>query len=193
MTQPKRFDPLERLDRAVDVFWENGFDGIGMQNLCKAMELFPGSLYGTYGDKRRLFLQAIDRYMATCSAEAIGTLQRNPSGVGAIADYFSDLIEGILSGRRRWGCLLTNSIVELAQKDPAVREKVNEHLQRLELAFANAIDRGKAAGEISGQVGTTTAALLVCIVQGINVLAKTGPSKDRLAALKASALSLLNP
>ena len=61
MGPTKQFDPSERLDRAVDAFWKNGFNGIGMQDLCRAMDLFPGSLYGTYGDKRQLFAQAVER------------------------------------------------------------------------------------------------------------------------------------
>ena len=88
MSQAKRFDPVERLDRAVDAFWQNGFEASGMQALCKAMGLFPGSLYATYGDKRQLFLKAIERYIAQCSQQALNTLRRDPSGLGAIRAYF---------------------------------------------------------------------------------------------------------
>ena len=143
MGQAKRFDPEERLDRAVDAFWQNGFEGIGMQDLCKAMALFPGSVYGTYGGKRRLFLQAIERYMATCSAQALDTLGRNPSGLGALREYFTQLIDSIVDGKRRWGCLVTNTVVEMAQHEPSISEKVDLHLASLEKAFAAAIERAQ--------------------------------------------------
>jgi TetR/AcrR family transcriptional repressor of nem operon len=191
MGQAKQFDPQERLDRAVEAFWQNGFDGIAMQALCKAMDLFPGSLYGTYGDKRRLFLQAVDRYMATVSNEAIETLAREPSGLKALRRYFDLLVDGIATGKRRWGCLVTNTIVELAQRDPEIKAKIDLHLARLETALAGAIARARQAGEIPETTPLELAGFLVCVAQGLNVLAKTGPSRERLELVAATALAAL--
>jgi TetR/AcrR family transcriptional repressor of nem operon len=53
MGQAKQFDPEEKLDLAVEAFWKNGFEGSAVQDVCKAMGLFTGSLYGTFGDKRQ--------------------------------------------------------------------------------------------------------------------------------------------
>src|ERR1700743_921835 len=111
MGPAKQFDPSERLDRAVNAFWKNGFRGIGMQDLCKTMELNPGSIYATYGDKHQLFTRAIERYMEATSAEAIEILEGNSSGLGALREYFAHLIDGIVEGKRRWGCLITNTVV----------------------------------------------------------------------------------
>lgn len=193
MSQAKRFDPVERLDRAVDAFWQNGFEASGMQAICQAMGLFPGSLYATYGDKRQLFLKAIERYIAQCSQQALDTLRRDPSGLGAIRAYFDELVEGILTGRRRWGCLLTNAIVELAQKDPEVAAIVGEHLRRLEIALDAAIERAHGAGECEAEAGSGSAAFLVCVVQGLNVLARTAPSRAQLVGLADHAVASLRP
>ena len=191
MGQVKRFDPDERLDRAVDAFWENGFDGSAMQALCKAMGIFPGSLYGTYGDKHQLFVQAVDRYMSTVSAEAIELLGRHASGLAALQAYFCRLVDGIVDGKRQWGCLVTNTIVELAQRDPEIKARVDIHLARLETAFAGAIARACEAGEIPRETSLDCAAFLVCVVQGLNVLAKTKPSRQRLDLIVSTALAAL--
>lgn len=193
MGQPRQFDPEERLDRAMNAFWENGFDRIGMQDLCKAMDLFPGSVYGTYGGKRDLFLKAIDRYMATCSAEGVAILDREASGIVAIRRYFGQLVHGIIEGHRRWGCLVTNTLVELSENDPEIKEKVDRHLVRLEAAFDAAIARGKDQGEISQGIPNNMAAFLVCLVQGLNVIARTRPSRARLEAMVNAGLSTLDP
>jgi len=191
MGQVKQFDPAERLDLAVDAFWQNGFDGSAMQALCKAMGLFPGSLYGTYGDKRQLFLQAVERYMATVSADAMRTLGQDGSGLAALRQYFDGLIDGIIDGKRRWGCLVTNTIVELAQREPAVAAMVDQHLSRLEAGLAGAIDRARRTGEIPPDTPLDTAGFLVCVVQGLNVLAKTKPSRQRIERVVATALETL--
>ena len=193
MGPTKHFDPSERLDRAVNAFWKNGFDGIGMQDLCKAMDLFPGSLYGTYGDKRQLFSQAVERYMEATSTEAIAILEHTPSGMEAIREYFARLIDGIIEGQRRWGCLITNTIVELAQREPAIKRKLDSHLTRMERAFASAIDRARRAGEIPRETPLERAAFLVCVVEGMNVLAKMKPSREKLELnVSAALLSLRN-
>ena len=191
MAQMKRFDPSERLDRAVDAFWENGFDGSGMQALCKAMGIFPGSLYDTYGDKQRLFIQAIDRYMSTVSTEAIEILASEASGLVALRTYFRKLIDGIVDGKRQRGCLITNTIVELAQRSPEIKAKVDIHLARLETAFAGAIARARDAGELPPGTSLDCAGFLVCTVQGLNVLAKTKPSRQRLDLIASMALAAL--
>ena len=191
MGQVKQFDPAERLDLAVDAFWRNGFDGSAMQALCKAMGLFPGSLYGTYGDKRQLFLQAIERYMATVSMDAMAVLGQGGSGLAALRQYFDGLIDGIIDGKRRWGCLVTNTIVELAQREPAIAAMVEQHLARLEAGLAGAIDRARQTGEIPADTPLDTAGFLVCVVQGLNVLAKTKPSRQRIERVVATALETL--
>jgi TetR/AcrR family transcriptional repressor of nem operon len=191
MGQAKQFDPTERLDLAVDAFWQNGFDGSAMQALCKAMKLFPGSLYGTYGDKHQLFLLSVERYMGTVSADAIETLGQDRSGLVALRRYFGRLIDGIVEGKPHWGCLVTNTIVELAQREPAIATMVDLHLARLETAFADAIDRARQAGEIPANASRNGAGFLVCVVQGLNVLAKTKPSRERLERVVSTALSAL--
>ena len=62
MARPKEFDPDEVLDRALDVFWEKGFEGTSVQDLVDHMGINRGSIYGTFGDKHRLFQQALERY-----------------------------------------------------------------------------------------------------------------------------------
>lgn len=191
MGQAKHFDPDERLDRAVNAFWKNGFEGLSIQQLCKAMNLFPGSVYGTYGDKRQLFTQAVDRYIATHSAEAVEILGQEASGLKALQNYFDRLIDGIMDGNRRWGCLITNTIVELAQHEPTIRAKIDIHLVRLETAFAGAIARAKQSGEISRDTPLDHAAFLICVVQGLNVLAKTKPSRQKLELIVSNAIASL--
>lgn len=185
----RRFDPEATLDTAVDTFWEGGFEATGMQQLCAAMGLFPGSVYSAYGGKRTLFLRVLDRYMATISRDAVERLGRSGSGLQAIREYFAHLIEGIIEGKRRWGCLITNTIIELAQRDPDIALKVKLHLARIETAFAGAIARARAAGEISEDSALDAAGFLVCLVQGLNVLARTQPDRQHLNAIVAIGLA----
>ncbi len=192
MARPKAFAPETTLDIAVERFWQHGYDGLPIQELCRAMGLNPGSLYGAYGDKRSLFLAAFDRYAATVSKRAIERVLDAPSGLAGIRSYFAHIIESILDGKRRWGCLATNAAVELAARDPEIALKVQAHFQRLEQAFAAALARAEGDGEI-GAGSRELAPYLVCVVQGLNVVAKTKPSRKRLEGIVAAALQTLTP
>jgi len=191
MARPKEFDEAAVLDEAVDTFWEHGFDRTAVQDLCAAMGLNPGSLYGTFGDKRALFLASLDRYVDTVSRQAIERIGSGHSGLSGIRSYFDHLIAAMLDGKRRWGCLVTNSVAELALHDPDVAARVKLHLARIESAFASALARAQVSGELVQGVGPQGAAYLVCLVQGLNILAKTKPERRVLEGVVDVALKAL--
>lgn len=172
----------------MDTFWEHGYDGTAMRDLCDAMALNSGSLYGAFGDKRALFLAALDRYTDTVSREAAERITGNPSGLAGIRAYFDFLVDAIHTGKRRWGCLVTNSVAELACRDPDIAARAGLQLKRLERSFADALERARLDGEIAPDAGPESAAFLVCVVQGMNILAKTSPGKKRLRQIVDVAL-----
>lgn len=191
MSRPREFDASAALDRAVDTFWERGFDGTAVQDLCAAMELNPGSLYGAFGDKRTLFLAALDRYMHTGSRRGFDLIAAAPSGMQGIRAFFDNVVGAMAGGKRKWGCLLTNSLTELALRDPDVAERMAQHLARVEAAFRAALERARAAGELAPGVGPDAAPFLVCVLQGLNVLSKARPGRKALEAIVDTAIARL--
>ena len=66
MAGVKQFDRDEVIERAMDLFWQRGYESTSVDDLVEATGINRGSLYGTFGDKRRLFLATIDRYGNLC-------------------------------------------------------------------------------------------------------------------------------
>ena len=90
------------------------------------------------------------------------------------------------------GCLLTNSVVELACHDEEVLKTVGKSFQLLHQAFEMAIDRGQAAGEISRKHSSRRLArFLFGTVQGLSVIGKTRPDKAEIEDITETALSVL--
>jgi TetR/AcrR family transcriptional repressor of nem operon len=183
------FDVGQALDVALERFWQRGFDATSLQVLCEAMEVQPGSVYAAFGSKRDLFVAALHRYMETVSAEAVERINSAPSGVRGLRDYFGHLVDAMVDGRRRWGCLVTNSLVELAEHDPELAGLFQQHLANLRTSFAGALVRARAEGALRPGVGPESAHLLVAVVQGMNVLAKTHPGRDTLQTIADAALA----
>ena len=69
MARQKEFDREEALDRAMAAFWSKGYAATSIEDLVAHMGIQRGSLYGTFGDKRRLFLAALDRYQRVVARE----------------------------------------------------------------------------------------------------------------------------
>jgi TetR/AcrR family transcriptional repressor of nem operon len=189
MSRPRAFDTDTAIDRAVETFWQNGYDGTGMQDLCASMQLHSGSIYAAFGDKRGLFLAAMDRYIDTVSREAIERIGGASSGLAGIRAYFDYLVEAIVDGKRRWGCLITNAVAELAQRDPEIAARISVHLGRVDAAFRSALARARSEGALAEGVGPEKSAYLLCVLQGLNVLAKTQPPRKVLQEIVDTALA----
>jgi TetR/AcrR family transcriptional repressor of nem operon len=185
----RTFDVAEALGVALDTFWERGYEATSIQLLCEAMDLQPGSVYAAFGSKRGLFVAALRSYAETVSAEAVERINTAAGGLAGLRDYFAHLVDAMVDGRRRWGCLVTNSLVELAERDPELTGMFERHLATLSTSFAGALTRARAAGELRPGAGPESAPLLVAVVQGMNVLAKTRPGRPALQAIADSALA----
>jgi len=180
MGRVREFDVQEALDVALDMFWQQGYDGTPIQALCHAMDLQPGSVYAAFGSKRDLFVAALRRYIDTVSAEAVDRINGASSGLQGLREYFDHLVGAMVDGKRAWGCLITNSLVEFAVRDPELAGMFQLHLGRLQTSFAAALARARAEGELRPGAGPESAGLLVAVVQGMNVMAKSRPGRRAL-------------
>jgi TetR/AcrR family transcriptional repressor of nem operon len=180
MGRVRRFDVEEALDVALEMFWQQGFDGTPIQALCQAMDLQPGSVYAAFGSKRDLFVAAVRRYIETVSAEAVDRINGAPSGLQGLREYFTHLVDAMVDGKRQWGCLITNSLVEFAARDPELAGMFQLHLARLQTSFAAALARARTDGELRPGAGPESASMLVAVVQGMNVMAKSRPGRQAL-------------
>lgn len=170
------------------MFWQRGYDGTPIQALCQAMDLQPGSVYAAFGSKRDLFVAAARRYIDTVSAEAIERINSASSGMQGLRAYFQHLVDAMVGGQRQWGCLITNSLVEFAGRDPELSAMFQLHLARLETSFASALARARAEGQVRPGVGPESATMLVAVVQGMNVMAKGRPGRRELQGVVEATL-----
>src|SRR6266852_2659468 len=123
VARPKEFERDVVLDRAMQVFWSRGYEATSIQHLVGRMGIQRGSLYDTFGDKRRLFFAAVDRYDQVVTAKLLAALEEPASGKDAIRKFFRLKLKLSVEPGRPRGCLVTNSAAELASRDrsPATR------------------------------------------------------------------------
>jgi len=176
MGRPKEFDPETALDRAMEVFWRQGFKATSIQDLVEAMGINRGSLYDTFGGKDELYQKALARY---CDTRIRGLLDRlaapgEPREV--VREVFAGIAESSGTEEGKFGCLLTNSAVELAPHCAQTQAAVATSMSRIEDGFCALLQRGGRHADNARAI----ARFLVGNLQGLSVVAKTTPTREAL-------------
>ncbi|WP_206604054.1 TetR/AcrR family transcriptional regulator [Chimaeribacter californicus] len=160
----------------MQVFWSRGYHGTSLPDLLEATHLSRGSLYAAFGDKHGLFLRTLDRYIDDALARLNTELDPHKpalDGVRACLAGYVDRTSGV-AGKR--GCLVVATAMELAAHDAEVKKRIGRFFTALETQLAAALARAQAAGELAAGVEPAAAArLLLCVLEGMRVVGKTGP------------------
>lgn len=193
MAGKKSFLPEQALDKAMDLFWKQGYEGTSIEKLVQCMGLGRGSLYDTFGDKHALYLAALKRYLARYQGQ-VAELQQ-PSGPLSemLERFFYDCIEHLLSDPARRGCFLVNATLEMAPHDPQVNTIVQSALQGIEEGFYRLLIQAQVAGELSWtQDPHQLAHFLLGTLVSIRVLARGRQDRRVLQDVVKTALSVFH-
>lgn len=194
MARPKKFERDELVDRAAEVFWARGYEATSIPDLTARMGVLSGSLYNSFNDKHSLFVACLESYAERASAAASAVLAAPGSKRAAIARLFDALADRLAADPERRGCLLTNTAVERAGRDPAAMQVVAETQAALAQSLADALAAGERAGEFrprSDAERRTLALALVAALEGLRVMAKTAIDPVELRAIARANLAMI--
>ena len=149
MAGKKSFQPEQALDKAMGLFWKQGYEGTSIEDLVQYMGLGRGSLYDTFGDKHALYLAALSQYLAKYQAQAVEFLEQTGRLSEILEGFFQAFIEELVSDPARRGCFLVNASIEMAPHDPEVNTIVQSALQEIEEGFYRLLIKAQVAGDLS--------------------------------------------
>ncbi|MEJ0093873.1 MAG: TetR/AcrR family transcriptional regulator [Methylocella sp.] len=190
--RPREFDIDETLDRAAQVFCERGYHATSIGDLTEAMQLAQGSVYKAFKDKRAVFLAAFDRNKTVRREKLQKIINAGETGRDRIRDVLIFYMEASHGAEGRRGCLLVGSAVELAIFDDEVGQRIAVALDQSEALLRELIRQGQADGSIASQIDSAAAArLMLCLLQGMRVVGKTGRRRKDMAAVVEIAMKTL--
>lgn len=193
MPRVKAFDPEVALDRAVELFWRCGYEGTSLAKLLEFMGISRQSLYDTYGDKHRLFLAVLDRYRANVQRQLATLIAGEATAVAGIQAVFEWVNQAVIEDAEHRSCLVSNTALELGQRDPEVRERVAAHLRDVEAVFTATLERGQAAGELAPSHDVRALArFLTNSIHGLGILARGGAPAPVLRDAIETTLAVLD-
>jgi TetR/AcrR family transcriptional regulator, transcriptional repressor for nem operon len=191
MGRSKEFEESVVLQKAMELFWKQGYEKTSLSDLVEHMGIHRRSLYDTFGDKHTLFLKAIDCFGEFVKARLNFEISRAETAKQAIQYIFDFMIEE--SGDRALGCLFVNSATELAPRDKEVEEKTKAAFVQLEHFLADLIRKGQQAGEFRRDYDAEILAEdLQNTLLGIRVLVRTSAGKEKLQRIADFSLAILN-
>lgn len=189
MGRTREFDDTQALDRALQVFWEKGFEATSIGDLVKATGVNRASLYQTFGSKRELFQKALDRFAASEANVAQATAGVEP-GMARIRAALRLAGEQACADRR--GCMLVNAVVEGSIQDCEMQAIGGAARQQLEDFFAAALADAERRGEIrAGRDHLALARFLTNALFGLRVTAKTRACESAIRAIVETTLDLV--
>lgn len=186
--RPLSFDREVALDRAMMLFWRQGYETTSISDLTAALGVSPPSIYTAFGDKRRLFLEAAHRYASGPQGpEAL------IAGAATARDAASRLLDaaavGFTGDDTPSGCLLATSAITGSPGAADVRAEVAGVRTRIEASLLARIERGAENGETLPDVDFRgLAGLVMATIQGMSTLARDGASRDRLQLVARTAM-----
>jgi len=191
MARPREFHETTVLEAAMNCFWAQGFEQTSVRDLAERMGITGASLYNAFGDKRSLYRRAFVHYLAQTVRDRVRRLEKLPPLV-AIRTFFDEIIERSVDDEQRRGCMLINAALELAPYDAEFQKLVAEEMIFIEAFFRRCVDAGQQDGSVAGaSPADELAKLLLSVLIGVRVLARTRPEREVLAGATNGALTLL--
>jgi TetR/AcrR family transcriptional repressor of nem operon len=191
--RPREFDESAALDAAIACFWQHGYEATSVRDLAESMGISGPSLYNSFGNKHELFVQALERYLDRGLRARVARLESTLPPKQAIRRFFEEIIDRSVSDRERRGCFLINSALEVAPHDPELGRVIADRLGEIETFFQRSIKAAQANGSVPRERNAKdTARLLLGVLLGLRVLARSKPERALLEGVARPALALLD-
>ena len=189
MPRPATFNAEAVLERAMLLFWTQGYAGTSIQDLVEGTDLLRGSLYHSFGDKRSLYIQTLRRYGRLALEQTFSVWKQEGSVLDNLRAVLMLIVEMPEAEQRR-GNMICNCIVEVVPQDTEIARIVEEILDEFKQAFQSRLIDVQHAGELDVHTNTTALArYLVSSTQGLCVTAKGGASRGDLLDIVEVTLS----
>ena len=176
MARPIEFDVSKALDKALVLFWRKGYQATSLSDLIEAMGIGRSSFYAAFGDKRALFLECLDLFGARTKDIVMRSRSEMPP-LDVLQNFLQCSYFSANSSRNQWGCMLVNTVLEMADVDAELSARASMHLATMQAVFEECLlDAGSTPGKASEM-----AALLMLVNEGVRVSSrrKLTPQQQR--------------
>ena len=178
------FDRVFVLRQAMLAFMQFGYAKTSMQKLTQVTALHPGSLYAAFGNKKGIFLAAIEQYQTDRNEQFTALFCPTQPVLPNLRRYIDSIVSECITGDAMKVCLLTKSISEVEGQDAQINEVLSANLHAYENALTQQFTRAKSQNEIRNvRNAQQLARFFAMSLYGLRTYALTNRDADALALL----------
>lgn len=188
MGRPRGFDADEILDKAINAFWQYGYEGTSMATLMEVTGLNKPSLYAAFGSKEELFRSALDRYWQR-QGEATRKHLDEPDVRTGVERMLLALVDIQTQPGLPHGCLAVHGGLVGSAASAAIRDELRARQAALQAMVQSHLTRAQADGKLARSADVADLARYFTIVgQGAAVQAAGGATREELHRIVAVAM-----
>ena len=188
--RPRSFDPDRVMTEVRNTFWRHGYAGTSMDQLAAATGLHKPSLYGAFGDKKRLYVEALGRYLAEARVQ-FGEALSKPRLLDCLHEVSERAID-IFTRDGPNGCFMMSTAITEAAGDSEISRVVREAMEGLDRALVQRFRAAVESGELAADADPEALArIMVASHYDLSARSRAGYSKSELRALAARSLDLV--
>ena len=192
MARPRGFNKFEALEKAMQVFWSQGYEATSVSDLMQAMGLSKSSLYETFGSKHDLFLASLDHYKDNITVQVRSAAELDVPARQVIVSMFRRAVDRMTDASGQRGCFLNNCSVGVGPIDPAAAGRCWAGLAVMEEAFHRLVTRAQGEGNVAASKDPRQLArYLTGVINGIMVIGKVNSDRAVLDDIAGVALTVL--
>jgi AcrR family transcriptional regulator len=186
--RPREFDRDEALRRAMEVFWERGYEGASVSDLTEAMGISSPSLYAAFGSKEILFRQAVELYAGVEGSITERALREGATAREAVESMLRENAREYTDPDTPTGCMLVLGATAWTENE-SVRRYVADYRHEAHDALRERIERGVADGDVPAQANAAgVASFYATVLEGLSIQARDGATFEQLEGIVDSAM-----
>ena len=167
MARPIAFDRPKTVNRALALFWRKGYQAASLADLLATMDISRSSFYAAFIDKRSLFIECLDLFSER-TIELLQHARTQMPPVDALQNFFEHNFigtGGTTAAKGHWGCMLVNTVLEMAGVDDELSSRASRHLSIMPRVFQEYLQDAGAQPAQAEEL----AAMLMLMNEGIRV------------------------
>ncbi len=192
MARPTEFNRDRAVIAAMKLFWCQGYTATSLNHLLEAMGIGRSSFYAAFSDKRSLFIECLELFFQR-TRDIMQDAWNTHQSPAAFGEFFHRTLFEVPEARVRRGCMMVNSVLELADVDEELNRLAASHLADIESLFADCFRSSQENGDYpAGQSAEDLAACLMVINQGLRVASRKAVPQPALRNTVDSSLAVMN-
>lgn len=189
--RPLCFDRNIALHKAMELFWNKGYEGTQLVDLTKSIGINPPSFYASFGSKEKLFYECIELYIETIGSKTIESLTKKLKVRDAIREMLEAVIHNATSSESG-GCLMVLGIVNCSQDNIHIWEYLKKERIKVKKLIETRLKQAIIDKELPPDSNTySLSEFFLGVTQAISFQARDGATKEQLTLLIDPSLAIL--